>query len=144
MKLTNLHLSRPSMATEPFQPYHPEACSSPKDLRQCFGPKRRSQGFSTKIWAWLLPLIAALMSAKQSFTQGCASCYTTTAAGGTQTVHALRFGILILLIPPVVMFASLVWILWRWRKIRHTNRHEISVSLTGVSSKILQGGEPTR
>lgn len=50
--------------------------------------------------------------------QGCASCYTTTAAGGTQTIHALRSGILILLIPPVLMFASLIWVLWRWRSMR--------------------------
>ena len=53
-----------------------------------------------------------------SFAQGCANCYTTTAAGGTQTIHALRSGILMLLIPPVIMFACLVWTVWRWRSMR--------------------------
>ena len=61
---------------------------------------------------------AILCLGRDVLAQGCASCYTTTAAGGTQTIHALRSGILILLIPPVVMFASVIWILWRWRSMR--------------------------
>lgn len=86
------------------------------------------------MWSWLLPFIASL-TLQQSFAQGCASCYTTTAAGGTQTIHALRFGILILLIPPVIMFASLVWILWRWHKIRDS-RSAVSSDEPSISEDV--------
>lgn len=53
-------------------------------------------------------------SAKQAFAQGCATCYTTAAAGGPQTAHALRSGILVLLIPPVLMFAGIILLLRGW------------------------------
>jgi hypothetical protein len=52
----------------------------------------------------------------QAFAQGCVSCYTSAAAGGSQTIHALRSGILILLFPPVLIFGGIVRLMWRWSK----------------------------
>ena len=52
--------------------------------------------------------------ATSAFAQGCASCYTTAAAGGPQTAHALRSGIVLLLIPPVLMFAGIICVMKRW------------------------------
>jgi uncharacterized membrane protein YhaH (DUF805 family) len=69
-------------------------------------------------WLWVC---LCLFAARCALAQGCASCYTTTAAGGTQTIHALRTGILILLIPPVLIFSALVLLLRRWRS-RETAR----------------------
>ena len=59
--------------------------------------------------------LAVLSQAGQVFAQGCVSCYTTAAAGGLQTAHALRVGILLLLVPPVMIFASIIFTLPRWR-----------------------------
>ena len=60
-------------------------------------------------------LVAAFISAKDAFAQGCASCYTTAAAGGAQTAHALRNGIVVLLVPPAVIFLGIIFLLRRWR-----------------------------
>ena len=49
-----------------------------------------------------------------AFAQGCSTCYTTAAAGGAETVHALRSGILVLLVPPVLIFSGVVALVWRW------------------------------
>jgi len=55
--------------------------------------------------------------ATSAFAQGCASCYTTAAAGGPQTAHALRSGIVLLLIPPVLMFAVIICVTKRWHNL---------------------------
>lgn len=49
------------------------------------------------------------------FAQGCASCYTTAAAGGPQTAHALRSGILMLLFPPTLIFAGIILLVRNWK-----------------------------
>jgi hypothetical protein len=66
----------------------------------------------------LLASILVVMSHVPALAQGCASCYTTAAAGGSQTIHALRSGILVLLVPPVVLFLGIMFVLSRWRRIR--------------------------
>lgn len=60
----------------------------------------------------------------RGFSQGCASCYTTAAAGGSQTIHALRSGILVLLFPPVLIFGGIVTLVWRWRSKFSSNTTE--------------------
>jgi len=136
MKILSTRPFGTSTCVTPTNLCHPEACRSPKDPRRWFGPECCLHGLLTKICGWLSVLVSVVtLAVQQSFAQGCASCYTTTAAGGTQTVHALRFGILILLIPPVLMFSSLVWTLWRWRKKTETNIHENSFSRMDVSHR---------
>lgn len=56
-----------------------------------------------------------LLCADSVLAQGCASCYTTAAAGGTQTIHALRNGILVLLVPPALTFVGLMFLVRTWR-----------------------------
>lgn len=59
--------------------------------------------------------VCGLLCSGAVFGQGCVSCYTSAAAGGSQTIHALRSGILVLLFPPVFIFGGIVSLLWRWR-----------------------------
>jgi hypothetical protein len=42
-------------------------------------------------------------------------CYTTVAGGGKPVIHALQGGIIVLLIPPVLLFSGLTILLFRWR-----------------------------
>jgi hypothetical protein len=69
-----------------------------------------------RLWSAILAGILFLVLPVAAVAQGCASCYTTTAAGGSQTIHALRSGILVLLVPPVLLFLSIVLLLSRWRR----------------------------
>ncbi len=55
---------------------------------------------------WLTGLAvagAAFAHAELLLAQGCSMCYTTAAAAKTAAIEALRSGILILLIPPVLI-----------------------------------------
>jgi len=70
---------------------------------------------SGQLAAFLAVLFCVLRVDAAAFAQGCSSCYTTAAAGGAQTVHALRSGILVLLFPPVLIFSGVVTLVWRWR-----------------------------
>ena len=62
---------------------------------------------------------AALISAQAAFAQGCALCYNDAAATGPQGITALRHGILILAIPPMLIFAALFAILYKRRNLHH-------------------------
>jgi len=64
-------------------------------------------------------LAAALGSAQPIFAQGCALCYNDAAATGSQGIAALRHGILILAIPPMLIFATLFAILYKRRNLHH-------------------------
>jgi hypothetical protein len=75
---------------------------------------------------WYCSLILVVMSHVPALAQGCASCYTTTAAGGSQTIHALRSGILVLLVPPVVLFLGIMFVLSRWRRVRSASTDPIT------------------
>jgi len=63
------------------------------------------------IGAWLVLLAAG----RNLYGQSCAMCYSTVAAGGKPFIHALRGGIIVLLIPPVLLFSGLTILLFRWR-----------------------------
>ena len=47
--------------------------------------------------------------------QGCAMCYTSAAAAKKAGMQALQNGILILLFPPLLMFAGIIWLTFRRR-----------------------------
>ena len=55
------------------------------------------------IGAWLV----VLASGHKLYGQSCAMCYTTVAGGGKSVIHALQGGIIVLLIPPVLLFSGL-------------------------------------
>lgn len=58
-----------------------------------------------------------LLSAHPAFAQGCALCYNDAVAAGPQANAALRHGILVLMIPPMLMFAAMFAILYRRRNL---------------------------
>jgi len=61
--------------------------------------------------SWLVVLGAG----HNLYGQSCAMCYTTVAGGGKSFMHALQGGIIVLLIPPVLLFSGLTILLFRWR-----------------------------
>jgi len=63
------------------------------------------------IGSWLVVLGAG----NKLYGQSCAMCYTTVAGGGKSVIHALQGGIIVLLIPPVLLFSGLTVLLFRWR-----------------------------
>ncbi len=59
-----------------------------------------------RLRSWLIGLAvgcAALAAPDGALAQGCSMCYTTAAAAKAAAIQALRSGILILLIPPVLI-----------------------------------------
>ncbi len=62
-----------------------------------------------------LALAAASLIPRAAYAQGCALCYTSAAAAHKAGIQALRHGILILLIPPLLMFLAIVWLTYRRR-----------------------------
>jgi hypothetical protein len=49
------------------------------------------------------------------FAQGCALCYTQAAGAGSRLIHALRSGILVLLIPPMLICIGLAVMAYKKR-----------------------------
>jgi hypothetical protein len=47
---------------------------------------------------------AAFMLAPPAFSQNCALCYTQAASSGSRMIEALRSGILVLIVPPTLMW----------------------------------------
>ncbi|HEU5411511.1 MAG TPA: hypothetical protein VFU57_10855 [Candidatus Acidoferrales bacterium] len=72
---------------------------------------------------------AMLVSAQAAFAQGCALCYNDAAATGPQGIEALRHGILILAIPPMLIFAALFAVLYKRRNLHH----EFSAPASGAA-----------
>jgi hypothetical protein len=60
-----------------------------------------------------LTLIAILPSASGAFAQGCALCYTSASAVGAAGQRSLDYGILALVIPALVLFLSVIFMLYR-------------------------------
>ena len=52
-----------------------------------------------------IALAIALLTPPALFAQNCALCYSQAAASGQRVIEALRSGILILMFPPVLIFA---------------------------------------
>jgi hypothetical protein len=54
-----------------------------------------------------------LVSASGAFAQGCALCYTSASALGQAGQRSLDYGILALLTPALVLFLSVMFLLYR-------------------------------
>jgi hypothetical protein len=65
----------------------------------------------------------ALLSAHSAFAQGCALCYSDASATGPHGIAALRHGILVLAIPPMLIFAAIFFTLYRRRNLSHNVVH---------------------
>jgi len=57
--------------------------------------------------------LASLAAAPHAHAQGCALCYTTASAAGAAAQHALNWGIFALLAPALVLFLSVIFLLFR-------------------------------
>ena len=55
-----------------------------------------------------LCVLCASVAIPNAFAQGCALCYTTAAAAGPAAARALDLGILVLLVPTLVLFISVI------------------------------------
>ncbi len=62
-----------------------------------------------------VPLMLAVAPA--ALAQGCVMCYTTAASQGPRAIHALNQAILVLLLPPLAMFAGIFGFIYRRRNI---------------------------
>jgi len=54
-------------------------------------------------------LVLALAHPVAAYAQGCPLCYNTAAAAKASGIQALRSGILILIIPPLLICAGILW-----------------------------------
>ncbi len=83
--------------------------------------------------------VAALFSAHPAFAQGCALCYNDASAANPHGIAALRHGILVLAIPPMLIFASIFVVLYRRRNLAHNVVHPSTSSnpASSVSEFIL-------
>lgn len=59
--------------------------------------------------------LTLLIAPVPGFAQGCAMCYTSAAAAKAGAIQALRSGILILLVPPLLMFGAIFVVIYRYR-----------------------------
>ena len=62
----------------------------------------------------LVGLAMGLLS-PSAFPQNCALCYTQAASSGARMIEALRSGILVLILPPTLMWIVLMVIVYRKR-----------------------------
>ena len=58
-------------------------------------------------------MLAVLASAQGAFAQGCALCYTSASALGQAGQRSLDYGILALVTPALVLFLSVLFLLYR-------------------------------
>ncbi len=68
-----------------------------------------------QVWGGAAVLVA-LGNAAAAFAQGCPLCYTTVAAARPAAIQALRSGILVLLVPPLLMFIGIFVLAFRSRE----------------------------
>jgi hypothetical protein len=72
----------------------------------------RSSIFARPVGRWLLRSAAAAASMVIPSivrAQGCAMCYTSAAAAKKAGMEALQNGVFILLFPPLLIFAAILW-----------------------------------
>jgi len=60
-------------------------------------------------------VVVAMASPAALYAQSCAMCYQSAAASGPRSIHALKVGILILMIPPVLITAAVVYLAYTKR-----------------------------
>ncbi len=56
-----------------------------------------------------------LISPGDLYAQGCAMCYQSAAASGARLIHALKSGIVVLIIPPLFMSGAFARLVYRRR-----------------------------
>lgn len=84
-------------------------------------------------------VVGALVASPAAFAQGCALCYNDASAASPHGIAALRHGILVLAIPPMLIFAAIFFTLYRRRNLAHDVVHPAANSsrVSPVSEIIL-------
>lgn len=60
-------------------------------------------------------LLAGLTVPTAAWAQNCALCYTQAASAGSRMIAALRSGILILMVPPMLICIGITWMAYKKR-----------------------------
>ena len=60
-------------------------------------------------------LLAGLAAPGAAWAQNCALCYTQAASAGSRMIAALRSGILILVLPPMLICIGITWMAYKKR-----------------------------
>lgn len=77
----------------------------------------RQAGYWRKLATALAGMAVALAAPALAWAQGCPLCYTAAAATKAGGIQALRSGILILMIPPVLIFGAVSLVAIRRRNL---------------------------
>jgi hypothetical protein len=70
--------------------------------------------------------------------QSCALCYQSAASSGPQLIQALRSGILILLVPPLLIGIGFAWLAYRKRSSFRTPEVESMKSVARSGNEIVR------
>ncbi len=57
----------------------------------------------------------SLLAPTLLFAQNCALCYTQAAGSGSRMIHALKSGILVLVVPPMLICVGITWMAYKKR-----------------------------
>ena len=69
-----------------------------------------------KVWLGkVAALVIAVISPAVALAQSCALCYTQAGGSGSRMIAALRSGILILVIPPMLICIGISWMAYKKR-----------------------------
>jgi len=72
---------------------------------------------------------AALVAPGLVYAQSCALCYTQAAGSGSRMIAALRSGILILMVPPMVICLGITWMAYKKRNQFHEYEDETGAEM---------------
>ncbi len=107
----------------------------PKEIE--VNSSRQTNGRYLKLWLAGLAFLF-LVSPIYVNAQGCAMCYQSAAASGARLIHALKSGIVILMIPPLLMTGVFARLVYRKRNLCNEEfvdpREGLTVSTASVSS----------
>jgi hypothetical protein len=66
-------------------------------------------------FARMASLAASLLAPTLAWAQGCALCYTQAAGSGSRVIQALKSGILLLVVPPMLICLVITWMAYKKR-----------------------------
>lgn len=62
-----------------------------------------------------IALAASLLVPGFLYAQNCALCYTQAAGSGSRMIHALKSGIAVLVVPPMLICVGITWMAYKKR-----------------------------
>jgi hypothetical protein len=92
--------------------------------------------FDSRVGRWLASGIAAALAIAvpvAARAQGCVMCYTSASAAKKAGMEALQNGVMVLLFPPLLIFAAILW---------HTFHRRSTQELLEVESSVSGGFTP--